>query len=124
MGARLMVWGFGVVVSLLPLGFVASTLLEPNGGPTFLQAIANEELLAVAFTLGAVAAVDALINSRARLFSIGIGVITLVLTISSIGIYMLLKFKIAHWPPEATVIAIQSLCAGTVLTSFLCESQS
>lgn len=135
---RLIVWTFGVALSFLPLFFVAATLIAPNTDLSFLQALSNEELLAVAFTLGGVAAVDVLITARAEArtgtqpdtsgglqpLRVGIGLITLFLTFTSMGIYLLLKFKVAHWTPEATVFTVQSLCAGTVVTSFLCETRS
>lgn len=138
MFVRLIIWTFGVVLSFFPLALVALSLMDPNIGRGFLQAISNEELLAVAFTLGGVAAVDALIIARAaemdpsargprerlRPFRVAVGLTTLLLTFFSIGIYLLLKFKATHWTPDATVLVVQILCVGTVITSFLCESRS
>jgi hypothetical protein len=58
---------FGIAVSLIPLIFVAASLV--NTGPTFWEAFSNEELLVVAFPVGAVAAFEALIATRTRPFS-------------------------------------------------------
>jgi hypothetical protein len=61
---RLIMWVmFGFGLSLIPLLIAAGLTWEPNGQRTFLAILSNEELLAVALTLGGAASANVLANA-------------------------------------------------------------
>jgi hypothetical protein len=121
--ARLIIWIlFGVILSLAPLLIVAITIWQPNSGSSgLLEAVATEELLAVAFTLSGAAAVDALVNSGRRAPGLIVGGITLLLTFFTVAAYVLIKIHATHLSPEDTIFWVQRFYLSTVIMSFFCE---
>ena len=85
-----------------------------------LDAISNEELLAVAFTLGGVAAVDVLVKAATshREFKVAAGCLTLLLTLIGVATYVLLKTHATQLPPTLATSTVQWLYMLTVAGSF------
>lgn len=92
MAERVVVWVlFGVVLSMTPLVVVAAIGWEPQSGlDGFMTLVCNEDLLAVALTLGGAAAADLPTNSQPpwRVVKLGVGGITFLTAIVSMGIYV------------------------------------
>jgi hypothetical protein len=122
---RAVVWVFGAfILSLIPLGIVAIIAWKPEtGGSGYLSVLSNEELLAVAFTLGGAAAIDVLVNSSGsvRLFKIIAGCSAMTLTIIVVIAYIIFKAHLVHLNERALVTTIQYLYAGTIVNAFIFE---
>jgi hypothetical protein len=126
MVVRAIVWIFGAfILTLIPLGIVAMIEWKPETGSAgLLRILSNEELLAVAFTLGGAAAIDVLVNSAGfgRSFKILAGCSALTMTIITVVSYILLRANLIHDLDEDSRIGTtQALYLGTVLNSFICE---
>lgn len=122
---RAIVWIFGAfILTLIPLGVVAVVAWKPEtGGTGYLNVLSNEELLAVAFTLGGAAAIDVLVNSAGsvRLSKIIAGCSAMTLTIIVVIAYILFKAHLVHLSEAGLITTIQYLYVGTVLNAFICE---
>src|SRR5436853_4813461 len=112
MAGRLIMWLiFGCALSLVPLLVVATLSWEPSGEKTFLRLLSNEELLAVALTLGGASAADALSHAsgRFRNFKLIAGGGTLLATICAVAAYVAFKGGLTHLSEDAKVITDQYL---------------
>ncbi len=86
---RVIIWAlFGVGLSMAPLVIVAALGWEPSTGRSALVAlVCNEELLAVALTLGGAAAADVLIRSTGafRPVKLLVGGLTFLATVACVA---------------------------------------
>src|SRR5271168_847839 len=97
--ARLIMWClFGVLLSLMPLGIVAFLVRDPSGHKTIWALLGNEELLAVALTLGGASAADVLANSSGpfQAAKLTAGGLTLIATFCAVALYVAFKGGLSH----------------------------
>ena len=93
---------FGFALSLTPLVIVAGMGWMPvSGASGFMRLLCNEEMLAIALTLGGAAAADVLTNSAGRLrpLKLAVGGLTFVATIFSAAGYVMIKTHSNHLGP-------------------------
>lgn len=120
---RGIVWVFGtLLLAMVPLAIVALIKWRPENG-TFLEAMTNEELLAVAFTLGGGAAIDVLVKSAgaARSAKVLAGCSGLVFTVITIVLYVLFKTGAVQLTEAAKISTDQALFLGTGFNALFCE---
>jgi hypothetical protein len=121
---RLIMWViFGFALSLVPLVVVAFLAWEPNGPKTLLTVLSNEELLAVALTLGGASAADVLSNAAGPFRNVKLiaGGTTLLATILAVAAYVAFKGSLTHLSEDAKALTDQYLYAGIVVGSFFSE---
>ena len=89
-----------------------------------LEVLSTEELLTVAFTLSGAAAVDILVDSRESVWKFFLSIITLLMTLVTMGGYVLFKGQLTHLTHDTIVTTVQCLYLATALLAFLCEFSS
>ena len=114
---------FGVLLSLLPLTIVAFLAWDPDGHTSIWSLLTNEELLAVALTLGGASAADVLANSsgRFRAAKVTAGGLTLLATLCAVAVYVAFKGGLTHLKPDGRELADRALYGGVVLGAFFSE---
>jgi hypothetical protein len=122
---RVIIWVlFGVTLSLTPLLIVAAIGWVPATGVNgFATLLCNEEILAVALTLGGAAAADVLTSSDPflRLVKLSVGGITFLATIACMALYVLLKTHTSHLGPSQAVTAVLTAGGFTIVCALCCE---
>jgi hypothetical protein len=121
---RVVLWVIcGLILALVPLGVVALMDWDPNK-ETFLHVFTNEELLAVAFTLGGASGVDALSSaSPVRWISRvqkTIGASTIVCALLTASLYIVFRTGLHNLSITQTrliEISIFILCSALALFS-------
>jgi hypothetical protein len=122
---RIIIWIiFGFALSMTPLVIVAGIgWLPASGIPGFMQLLCNEEMLAVALTLGGTAAADVLIRSTGPLrpLKLIVGGVTFLATVFSVAGYVIIKTHSSHLEPDQIVMLVEFAGGTTVVSALLCE---
>jgi hypothetical protein len=115
---------FGVALSLTPLVIVAGMGWMPvSGASGFMRLLCNEEMLAIALTLGGAAAADVLTNSAGRLrpLKLVVGGLTFIATIFSAAGYVIIKTHSNHLGPDLVMLAVAGAGGATLAGALACE---
>lgn len=122
---RVIMWMiFGFALSLTPLVIVAGMGWMPASGvPGFIQLLCNEEMLAVALTLGGAAAADVLTKSAGRLrrLKLAVGGLTFIATIFSAAGYVMIKTHANHFGPDLVMLVVAVAGGTTLAGALVCE---
>jgi hypothetical protein len=122
---RIIIWIiFGFALSMTPLVIVAEMGWVPASGiPGFMRLLCNEEMLAVALTLGGAAAADVLIRSAGPLrpLKLIVGGITFLATVFSVAGYVIIKTHANHLEPDQVVTLVEGAGGTTIVGALLCE---
>jgi hypothetical protein len=115
---------FGFVLSMTPLVIVAGMGWMPvSGAPGFIRLLCNEEMLAVALTLGGAAAADVLTKSAGRLrpLKLAVGGLTFVATVFSAAGYVMIKTHSNHFGPDLVMLVVAVAGGTTLAGALVCE---
>ena len=122
---RLVIWSiFGLILSMTPLAVVVFMTWQPSAGVAgFLRLTCNEDLLAVALTLGGAAAADVLIHSSGRLRVIKIigGGLTFLATVDCMGIFVVTKAHLSHFDSNDLATTVGFAALTTLAGAMICE---
>ena len=122
---RLIIWSiFGVTLSLTPLVVVAFMTWDPAGGVLALfRLVLNEELLAIALTLGGAASAGVLIHNQGhlRVLKILAGGLTFLATLDCMGAFVVIKSHTNHLGPDGSAIAVGCAALTTLVGAMICE---
>lgn len=124
---RFVVWmSSNVLFSLIPLAVVPLLSAGDNFNVSvFLELLSNSDLLAVAFTIGVAASVNAFVKRSDRADSfrsarVLVACLTLVVTVIAAIFYVVLKSKAVVGPLAAPVV-IQVIYVAIVIGAAVCE---
>ncbi len=128
MAERMIVWLlFGVALALTPLLIVAGIGWFPaTGAKGFVALLCNEDLLAVALTLGGASAADVLTSREPglRLAKLAAGGVTFLASLASMGLYIAIKTRAHHLDPDEIVVTVTGAGGWTVACALVCQALS
>lgn len=125
MAERVIIWLiFGFALSMAPLVIVAFMGWMPMSGASgFVKFICNEDLLAVALTLGGAAAADVLTKSAGalRLLKLLVGGLTSVASVLSVAGYVAIKAHANHLDDGQITTLVEIAGGATLIGALFCE---
>jgi hypothetical protein len=125
---RIIFWViFGFGLSLTPLIAVAAIGWSPTSGVTaFLHLLFQEDLLAVALTLGGASAANVLASATGRLrpVKIACGGVTFIMSLLSVVAYVVIKVHAKPMSPDELYLWVTYIGGATLIGGLLSEALS